>query len=116
MYWVFNLLLICIPAQWYFGLGAPWSVIALLFCTIAKLLCIGRVIGITLRPKVFMILEGVGLFFTLVGSAMTKEPVNLASLSCIIGFSLFACALYFIDDTFYVYVTEEEIENNDQDS
>ena len=114
MYWVFDLLLLTIPAQWYFGSGAPWWVVACLFCTIGRLLCVGRVIGITLKFRVFVVFESIGTFFMLIGCILTKKELDLVAILLFLGIVLVAIIFYLIDDKFYVYITEEVTEKNEQ--
>lgn len=50
----------------------------------------------------------------LIGCILTKKELDLVAILLFLGIVLVAIIFYLIDDKFYVYITEEVTENNEQ--
>ena len=81
--------------------------------------CIGRglfllrLIGSVIPVKVSLGFEAARLLLTFIALIFTKSGINWVSVLLIILFTGLVCFLYLIDDRLYLYVVEDDVEEEE---
>lgn len=85
---------------------------ALLFGLIGRFLFLLRLLGTVIPVKVSMIFEGCDLFIVFIVLIFSKHGVDWTNIGLTALFSAITILLYFIDNKFYLYVVEDD--NNEE--
>lgn len=114
MSWVFISIIIFTVLQAIACRTIKWFFLGFLVTLIARALFMGRLIGATVKVKSLMITEAFSAGMLLVFNIISKSGVNYIGLLLYLIISGLCCFIMFIDDTFYLYVTED-VKDNQED-
>lgn len=82
----------------------------MLFSIVGRVLFLLRLVGCIIPSKVSMGFEIAHGFFIVLGIIFSKSELEWGSILLTALFCAITCLLYFIDDTFYLYITRDEEE------
>ncbi len=90
--------------------GFSWL---MFFSYIGRIIFLTRIIGAVVNYKVSLTFEGIHLAFVLLGLIMNGIPQDWITMLIDVGMCLAVAALVWIDNTFYLYVVEDDDEVED---
>ena len=90
-----------------------WFLLSFLVSFIARTLFMGRLIGATVKVKALMITEAFSIGMLVLFNILSKSNINYIGLLLYILLSALCCLIMFIDDTFFLYITED-VENQEE--
>lgn len=116
MSWVFISIIIFTIIQLVACHGLKWLFLAFLITLIARILFLGRLIGATVKVKSLAIAEAFSAGMLFLFNLLSKSATDWPKLLGYIVISAICCLIMFIDDTFYLYVTEDVSGKDDDDN
>ena len=115
MSWVFISIIGITIAQLVICRGLRWMGLCFLITLIARLFFLGRLIGATSKVKSIVIAEGFSVGMLVLFNILSKYPTNWVALVLYALISGICCLIMLIDDTFYLYVTEDVDDTNKEE-
>lgn len=111
MNWVFtSLLLVTVGQTVVCGFSLP-----LLISYLGRLVFLLRCFGSIVPYKVSAGFEAAHLFFMFLGVVFSKSSVDWLNVIFTLLFCAIVCALYVVDDQFYLYIVGDDEDNKEED-
>lgn len=111
MNWVFISILLVTVFQWLFTHSMSWFFLSFLVSLISRGLFLSRMIGASISASVLIKVELASIVLLLVCSVVGKSK-DILDIIIYILLSIVSCLFMFIDDKFYLYIVEDDKEED----